>query len=141
MAQMRDIRPDLKARLELMARRRDDAEQRYEAELQGIDAEEAMIKSLLEAEERRIAAGYATMPRHPAAANDLENAILDILGDQRDWPHANVKAELIGRGIGKEDASFGRSVHATLLSMSNRGLVESVGMGVWRITKKAKEAA
>jgi hypothetical protein len=136
MQTIRDIRGDLKARLDLVGDRRQKAKERYEAELREIKRDEEMLEVLLVSEERLMAATDITTERS-WAGSALENEIFDILGDEKGWDHGEIKSALLQRGLGKniDPGHFGQSLHGTLLSMSRRDLLESVGLGRWKITK------
>lgn len=134
--QIRDIRADLKTRLDLLGPRRGEVQERYKVELREIDQQEAMLKTLLAAEERLMATTHVTVERK-WAGNALENEILDVLSNEEPWEHAEIKAALIERGQGKDDdpRRFGQSIQGTLLSMSHRNLVTNAGYGKWQITE------
>ncbi len=134
--QIRDIRDDLRARLDLLGPRRGEVQERYKAELREIDQEEAMLKTLLAAEDRLMATTRVTVERK-WAGNALENEILDILSDEEPWEHGEIKTALIERGHGKNDdpRRLGQSIQGTLLSMSHRNLVTNAGYGKWKITE------
>ncbi|MGA2815067.1 MAG: hypothetical protein ABSE67_01995 [Xanthobacteraceae bacterium] len=136
MQAIRDIRGDLKARLDLVGDRRQKAKERYEAELNEIKNDEKMLEALLASEQRLMATSRVTIERQ-WAGNPLENEILDLLSDEKLWEHGDIKSALLERGIGKDDdpKHFGQSLHGTLLSMSRRDLLESGGYGKWKITK------
>jgi hypothetical protein len=138
MQAIRDIRGDLKARLDLIGVRRQEAETRYKAELSEIKRDEEMLEALLASEERLLANSRVTRERS-WAGSALENEILDIIGDEKGWEHAEIKSALLQRSIGKDDdpKHFGQSLHGTLLSMSRRNLIVSTGFGTgtWKITK------
>jgi hypothetical protein len=132
---IRDIRADLRVRLDLIGPRRDKAQARYEAELHEIAQEETMLKTLLAAEERFMATARVVVQRE-WAGNPLENEILDLLGNEDPWEHGEIKTALIERGYGKDDeARFGQSLQGTLLSMAHRDLVVSAGHSTWQITE------
>jgi hypothetical protein len=135
MQAIRDIRGDLKARLELVGDRRQKAKERYEAELKEIKRDEEMLEALLASEEQLMAASGVPIERS-WAANALENGILDLLSDEQSWDHQDVKSALQERGHIKGDPGhFGQMLHGVLLSMSRRGLLDSLGVGRWKITK------
>jgi hypothetical protein len=70
------------------------------------------------------------------AGNALENAILDLLSDEQSWDHPDIKSALQERGHIKGDQGhFGQMLHGVLLSLSRRGLLDSLGVGKWKITK------
>jgi hypothetical protein len=133
---IRDIRGDLKARLDLIGERRQKAQERYEQELREIKRDAEMLEALLTSEDRLMASSRVAIERS-WAQNALENEILDILSNEGAWEHGEIKQALLDRGHGKGEDSgrFGQSIHGTLLSMSRRDLVESVGLGKWKITK------
>jgi hypothetical protein len=132
---IRDIREDLKARLGLIPTRRQEAKVRYDGELAEIKREEEALEALLASEERLMAASQIPSERS-WAGNALENAILDLLSDELSWDHPDVKSALQARGHVKGDPGhFGQMLHGVLLSMSRRGLLDSLGVGRWKITK------
>jgi hypothetical protein len=138
--QIRDIRDDLRVRINDLSRRRDAAERRLRDELQALDAEEATLKNMLALEEKRVRNGGLPLrqkPLRPGAANRTESEILEILSDEKEWPHASIKDALIARGIGQaDDINFGRSLQGTLLSLRGRELVDHASERTWQITKK-----
>jgi hypothetical protein len=141
MTDLRDITADLQARLDLIGSRRREEEHRHVRALQELDGEVEMIKHMLDLERRlladRQAKASAAKPLLPGAATPLESEILEILGNKKEWEHAEIKAELVNRGAGRtDDPTFGRSLQGTLLSMRSRELVDLLGVGVWRIAEK-----
>jgi hypothetical protein len=146
MATIRDITEDLKARLELLAQRKKDEERRYAEVLDEIDQEAEKIEGMLElesqflaGERKKLAAATASKPLRPGANNRFESEILDIIANGKDWEHSEIKAELLGRGLGDAaDPNFGRSLQGALLSLRARELVELVGERQWRITAKGR---
>ena len=132
---IRDIRADLKARLDLINVRRQKAQERYEAELGEIKRDETMLEALLEAEDRFMASARVG---RSWAGSPLENEILDLVSNEGDWDHSEIKQALLDRGHGKGDQGhFGQSLHGMLLSMSRRDrpLLTSAGHGKWKITQ------
>jgi hypothetical protein len=144
---MADIKKELLARLAGVQTRRDAEEERHERALQEFDREESVIKAMLKLEESLALNGYeptapkAKAPLRPGAASEVESEILEALSNKADWDHSAIKARLIDKGLGADTPHFGRSIQGLLLSMRSRELVENVGTGVWRATKKALEAA
>jgi hypothetical protein len=140
MVEIRDIRTDLRTRLNALAGRREEAEQRYEAELVALDTEEATLKAMLALEEKRLRNGgglQSAKPLRPGAHNRLESEVLETLSDEKQWPHGAIKDALIERGIGNgEDPNFGRSLQGVLLSLRSREFVGLVGNRTWQITEK-----
>jgi hypothetical protein len=133
---LRDIREDLRVRLERIGVRRQEAEARYKEELSQIDKEEKALEAILALEEKEAGSSHITAERS-WAQNALENEILDILSNEGGWEHSDIKAALLdrGHGHGEDQSRFGQSIQGTLLSMSHRDLVESAGYGKWKITK------
>ena len=104
---IRDISPDLQARLKLIADRRRAEEDRHEQALQDFDQEAEAVETMLELEGRLRANGKAlvlgTKPLRPGANSREESEILEILSNNKDWEHTDIKGELIGRGIGRAE--------------------------------------
>jgi hypothetical protein len=144
MTPIRDITEDLKARLELLAQRKNDEVRRHANALDEIAQEAEKVENMLElesqflaGERQKLAAVTASKPLRPGAQNRFESEILDVLSNNKDWEHSEIKAELLGRGLGDaNDPNFGRSLQGALLSMRARELVELVSERQWRITAK-----
>lgn len=148
---MRDIRQDLRQRLGSLREERDRLQAQLKAKLVEIDEYEEQLSSLLALEEKRAGADPPPTPNSDRPSNqgeeeveevDFEADVLSIIADGRDWEHAKIKEAMEARGWSIEKGSLGRAIHGTLLSlMQNKGLVESRGKGIWRLTAKAKATA
>lgn len=77
----------------------------------------------------------------PGAANRMESEILGLLAGGRPMAHAAIKEKLLTLDFGPNDASFGRMVHGTLMSMRSRDLVENIGNGTWQVRTSDARAA
>jgi hypothetical protein len=153
----RDIRDDLRERLAGIPRVREE----LHAKIAALDEYEAQLKGLLKIEEQ-MAVNDAKPPsaRQPLVtrrtaqpveeeADDAEETeesqeglsqefeadILSILSDGEDWEHARIKEEMETKGWTEGAVSMGRQIHGTLLALRHRGLVESLGSGMWRKTE------
>lgn len=153
---MRDIRRDLRQRLDSLRKERDGLQAQLDAKLVEIDGYEQHLAGLLDMEEKRLrgkktqgkkpkenekveknAKTQKANPEDQAAIAAFEADILRIIDDGEPWPHAKIKAAM-ERLEWTFDGSLGRAIHGTLLSlMQNHGKVESVGKGVWRKVRKA----
>jgi hypothetical protein len=141
---MADIKKELLARIAGVEKRRGAENMRHEMVLDGLDQEEATIKAMLKLEETLISNGHAPTPKpyatlRPGTANEVESAILEALSNKGEWEHSEIKSHLLDRGHGIGQPNFGRSIQGLLLSLRGRELVENVGTGRWRATKKALE--
>jgi len=140
---MRDIRRDLKERLESIAQQR--------SELQGtidqlIQAENG-VKALLREEERRFAAssppaftaimesdsgnGYGAIKQFLLAAFNEKNRPLD----------KEELKEMAKHTLDFENKSPGRVLHFALVGMQSSGLVHRLKDGRWELTMKQEVAA
>ena len=121
---MRDIRDDLRERLDAIH-----AEQEgYRQKLGALEAQKKLLTTLLEAEERRWDAVDEVKKQF-----DLSNAICDIMSDGGEWFGGTVAEVLLKRGYDFGTGKPGRVVHFTLLGMARRNLVESIGDGRWKL--------
>jgi hypothetical protein len=143
--EFRDIRSDLKLRLEGISARRDEAQRRYERELKEIEGEESILREMLKIEDKSNSNGHPTslldmMPSpqlRVGAQNRIEHEILIFLSDGKEHAHSEIRERLLGIGIGApDDPNFGRSVQGTLLSMRGRDLVTLSDERTWKITQK-----
>ena len=120
-------------------------DERHKTETEAIERDRQLLREMLEFEKRRagpmVARVTVTMAMHPLAQNRIESEILTMLIRDQELDHGAIKDRLIKDGYGSSaDPNFGRSVQGTLLSMRSRDLVDLVGMGRWRITKKVTDA-
>jgi hypothetical protein len=144
---MANIKNELLARLVGVEKRRDAENLRHEGVLQELAREEAVIKDMLKLEEKLFLNGHGApapkpkAPLKPGAANEVESEILEALSNKGEWEHSEIKTHLLDRGLGANTPHFGRSIQGLLLSLRARELVENIGTGRWRATKKALEPA
>jgi hypothetical protein len=143
---MRDIRDDLRQRVQLLKDERDELQKQLTEKLAELDAYEAQLSALLAFEEKR-AVGAAiqgqlglTPDREEAKAEeasdqDFEAAILAIMGNYQEWTHSDIKAQMEQEEWTMEKGSIGRAIQGQLLSMKQRGLIEYVGDRKWRRLK------
>jgi len=138
----RDILPDLEIRLKRIDALRDEAQRRYERELEEIKRNETVLREMIELEKKGALNGYAPKvelagPLRAGAQNRTEHEILQFLSDEQEHRFDDVRANLLSVGIGNEDdPNWGRSVFGLLLSMRGRELVDMPKPRRWRITKK-----
>lgn len=146
---MADIKQELLARLAGVGKRRADEKLRHDTAVRELDGEEDTIKEMLRLEEKLAASAQHVMPwehaapltLRPGAANLAESKILEALSNKGEWEHSEIKTYLLDRGVGVANPNFGRSIQGMLLSLRARELVQNVGIGKWRATEKALEAA
>ncbi|MGD0115717.1 MAG: hypothetical protein ABSC13_06920 [Dehalococcoidia bacterium] len=135
---MRDIRKDLKERLESIAVQKRAAEN----QLARLKETEDMYQALLEDEQLRWKAqqpplaGLETM-RQPKSngRTPLGRFIMEMLGDGRVWERADLAKLASNRGLIGTDKSPGRVLHFSLVGMAQNGLVEKVGDSSWRLPR------
>ncbi|RTL73544.1 MAG: hypothetical protein EKK36_14400 [Bradyrhizobiaceae bacterium] len=152
---MRDIRDDLKQRVALLQAERDELQRQLKEKLAELDEYEEQLSALLALEERR-ASKKAEVPEVPAPltapiqnnrtedasadvqTKNFERSILEIMGNDEDWTHAEIKEQITKQGWSAK-GSLGRAIQGQLLSMKQRGLIDFVGDKKWR--KKTATAA
>jgi hypothetical protein len=140
---MRDIRDDLRERLDGLRQERDRLQVALQAKLKEIAAYEEQLNTLLEMEEKRVAAATPsfdfdipvaiTPPDISASPKDkLESVILVLLDGGVILPHADIKDRLEEAGFAHGHRHFGRMLQGTLMSMRSRELIDLVPRGKWR---------
>jgi hypothetical protein len=147
---MRDIRGDLQQRLDALKAQRDELQRQLAEKMAEIDEYEKVVSAALAFEERMtpkaLNLGAPKANRGPVTEQSrpaFEKDILNILpSDGGEMNHLEIKAELskLGWAPPKDGGSLGRTVHGTLLSMKNRGLLAWVSEGVWKRGPKADAA-
>ena len=127
---MRDIRSDLKERLEAMVRERQELQRRVAA----FENSEQSLRALLAQENARFPetepqdiAPPAEQPR-----SDYERFILDALSDGEKWTTLRLKLVAGEQQRFQDQPTLGRVFHAVLIGLRGRGLVELVEQGTWR---------
>jgi hypothetical protein len=146
---MKDIKSDLRQRLEAIDKKVNFEQQRHDAALEKLERARSTIKAMIDLEENDgtdpqedfFARKQTSAPQEVTAAV-LESEIHALLKNQKDWAHSDIKSRLILKGLGTDsDPQFGRRVQGTLLSLLARGLVEKAGKRQWRALKKDSAAA
>jgi hypothetical protein len=142
---MRDIRDDLRQRVQLLKDERDALQKQLTEKLAELDAYEAQLSSLLAFEEKRAvgAGGQGQLELAPAdeiTNKDFEAALLSIMGNYQSWTHADIKSKMEAEDWTLEKGSLGRAIQGQLLSMKQRGLIEFLGDRKWRRLKVAVAA-
>jgi chromosome segregation ATPase len=145
---MRDIRDDLRQRVQLLKDERDELQKQLKEKLAELDAYEAQLSSLLAYEEKRAvgAGGQGQLELTPiekadeVTDEDFEAAILSVMGNYQSWTHADIKAQMEREDWTLEKGSLGRAIQGQLLSMKQRGLIEFMGDRKWRRLKIAAAA-
>lgn len=144
---MRDIRDDLRQRVQLLKDERDELQKQLTEKLAELDAYEAQLSALLAFEEKRAmgAARQGQLDLTPAQEEaqedeettdqDFEAAILTIMGNYQEWSHSEIKAQMEKEEWTMEEGSIGRAIQGQLLSMKQRGLIEYAGDRKWRRLK------
>jgi len=145
---MRDIRDDLRQRVQLLKDERDELQKQLTEKLAELDAYEAQLSSLLAFEEKRANGPAAQGQLELTAAakveehtdEDFEAAILSIMGNYQSWTHADIKSQMEQDEWTLEKGSLGRAIQGQLLSMKQRGLIEFMGDRKWRRLRAAAAA-
>jgi hypothetical protein len=138
---MHDITDGLRAILTILGQKRRDEDVRHAKAIEEINHETATVQATLDLQVRLLADGRAktleSKQLRPGTANIVESEILEIMSNAQEWDHAEIKRELLARGIGDAgDPNFGRGIQGSLLSMRSRGLVDLAGLRKWKITAK-----
>ena len=138
---MRDIRPDIKERLDAVEKMRE----RLLLRLVELDAQETTLREFLTAENARWHSREPTLfgpPRHiegkvpKEAASPVTHFLTQTMGDGAAWSLERLKDHASNQGVLFGDESPGRSLHGGLLGLKKRGIVEMLDKGVWRLLIK-----
>jgi len=139
--EMRDIRKDLKERLEAIADEKRAAQNR----LANLDKAETMLQVLLEEEQLRWKSqqprlvGLETVARPKTnGRTPLGRFIREIMSDGREWQTAELAKLAKNRGLIAEGKSPLRVLHFSLVGMKQNGLVEKVGLTSWRLPRHSE---
>lgn len=130
---MRDIREDLRQRLQSIAAQRGE----MQARLQWLDQAETHIKGLLEYE--RIQAELNQEPlfaepiRPDEDRTEIAQFLRDALADGAPRSLDDLKKAAAVRSINFHEKIPGRVLHFALLGMAQGGVVEMVDKGVWKL--------
>ena len=139
---MRDIRPDLEERLAST-----EAEhKRLQDQADRVSAQATILRDMISLENAKWAAAPSKGEAPPTGAvppgnEAIEQAVLSLLNNGAEWPHADIKHDLEAKNLFRpDDAQHGRTLHGILMSMRHRGLVEIVEgkQGVWQRVKLSR---
>ena len=133
---MRDIRPDLRERLNTIA-----------ADRARLDEDERSVRHLLQREEMRFGEPkQASLPlgdrneknktvkRVPAEPSEKIKFVMTTLADRQLWPLELIVEAAAEKGVDFNGKHPRRVLHFVLLGMQQRGLVEKIGKNEWRLT-------
>ena len=126
---MRDIRTDLRERLEAMARQR--------AEL---EARERRLRSLLRDEEASHIHQLPLASTEATSAARLREFVLGSLKDGHNWRLEDLKEQAHGLGLSTIGAT-GRSLNIILVNLLREGLVTRLPDGRWQLREKSTQLA
>jgi len=133
---MRDIRGDLRDRLDRLGQRR----KQYQRILDDTLTEENLVGQLLAIEEQN----YERLQRHNRVSHgqslqseqelvSLNKFVTKTLSDREIWDINKLKVAAEGVNLDIEkSASLGRSLQAALMGLKQRNIVFSLGNGKWR---------
>ena len=128
---MRDIRADLRERLETTVRQRTE-----------LEARERHLRALLRDEEN---CNVHQLPPAPCAISSegasgvrLREFVLGSLEDGHDWSLGDLKEHAYGLGLTTLGAS-GRSLNITLVNLLRAGLVVRLRNGRWQLNDRGKQ--
>jgi len=134
---VRDLREDLRQRLQALALERATLSER----LAYLDQIEVQTKNLLEYEVMRIQAGSAAQQGlftdtqiADSQRSDLSLFLRDALSDGTPRPLGYLKRAAQKRQIDFGGKNPGRVLHFALTGMAQNGIVEMEEKGVWRLT-------
>ena len=135
---MRDIRSDLRERLEATVRRRHELNGRVWA----LEAQEPRLRALLNDEEFSQLHQLQRLSCPPSSeltsGARLREFVLGSLKDGHDWSLQDLKEHARGLGLTTIGAS-GRSLNITLVNLLREGLVMRLGNGRWRYQDQATQ--
>jgi len=137
---MRDIRDDLAERLQRIEQERT----RLTAALRALEIQEAAVKALLAAEDRRLGGDALPLGDETAIPETATSPTsvfrrfaLACLSNGQEWSLSQIRKAAVERGIAtfSADKSIGRSLHAALLGLKQQGLVVAPVPGHWRLVR------
>lgn len=134
---MRDIRKDLRERIEAIDFQRDHIEFR----LSELDKKRTILETMLADEElawkakQPILLGFGDTSREVRLKSELSKFLLDVLRDGNPRNTSELKELALNKGIPFKGKSPLRAIHFTLVGMKNNNLVEMVESRVWKIHK------
>jgi hypothetical protein len=139
---MRDIREDLRERIDALAREK----QNKEIEIAAIDQKIAMLDGLLQQEEERqnpvmqVPLTFATKynirsMRADRYSSPLSLAVLHVFQTHNPAHLEQFKAQAIKDGVEFGGKHPGRMIHFLLIGMEQNGLVKRTDDGRWRLVR------
>jgi hypothetical protein len=139
---MRDIREDLKERIDLLARTR----QMHEIEIASLAQQSIVLESLLEQENQRVASSTqsaltfvepppARLPNGRKYSTPLSLAVIEAFRTHNPATLGQLKNQAARDRVEFGGKHPGRAIHFLLLGMEQNGLVERTEDGRWRLIK------
>ena len=129
---MRDIRSDLRERLEATVKQRNELNGRVRA----LEAQEQRLRALLNDEEfshvHQLPLASCPPSSEATGGGRLREFVLGSLQDGHDWSLQGLKEQAHGIGLTTVGAS-GRSLNITLVNLLREGLVTRASNGRWRL--------
>lgn len=135
---MRDIRSDLRERLEATVKQRNELSGRVRA----LEAQEQRLRALLNDEEfshvHQLPLDSCPPSSETTGGSRLREFVLGSLRDGHDWSLQDLKEHAHGLGLTTVGAS-GRSLNITLVNLLREGLVIRLRNGRWRYQDQATQ--
>jgi hypothetical protein len=130
---MKDIRPDLRERLERLHQER----AIVEMQLEELTAREASLQLLLQEEDERMSVPAEQMhlaeQRNSRSSSPLAQFLLKAFSRQPECTLRELKDAALKQGIRFGDKNAGRAIHFALVGMARHGLVQRQRDGKWRV--------
>jgi hypothetical protein len=137
-AKYRDIRSDLRERLEATVQQRHELNARVRA----LEAQEQRLRALLNDEEysqlHQLPQSSCPLSSELTSGGRLREFVLGSLKDGHDWSLQDLKEHARGLGLATIGAS-GRSLNITLVNLLREGLVMRLRNGRWRYQDQATQ--
>ena len=124
---VRDIRDDLRERLDGLGKRREAAKAAYDSEIKSITEEEVLIRGLLLVEQRRLGVAQDTPKATPIPLADYFLMLMN--GGPRTKEELRENAQQSGYFQGEESPA--RVTHATLMNILRAGRAREVSEGLY----------
>jgi hypothetical protein len=131
---MRDIRADLRERLELTVKQRTQLMERVRA----LETRERRLRALLTEEDLPSTSLHTPSFAGEPHGRRLREFVLGSLDDGHDWALEQLKEHARGIGLMTIGAA-GRSLNITLVNLLREGLVARLPNGRWRIREQGTQ--